>query len=434
MKQAHDSRELTFTRIIIASSFAVSIALCWIAGIRTNETAYSYWLIAMMGILALLWFASGFCHRKGMGLGFFVTIAILNFCLVVPELGLRVAGFWRHSGVVDERQFGYPRRTHFRVKHFVSHERLFWTYPPDSPGANAWGFPGDTPTVPKGRGVFRILFLGDSCMEQGYPALVGEILNRKCSNGGRHIEVVTLALSGYSSHQGRVIAELYGAKIAPDLAVVAYGWNDHWLAYNSTDANKVMPRPPKSLFEHSVKFLEQTVYPRVRLLQLVNWWVGRPAAKSGQLKEVRVPEKDYKYNLRKIHDIFAAMNCPVIYLTPPTSAYRLGDFFPVSFAVSQESAIALHKRYNDIVREVAQEEGSPLVDLENEMGASKDIASLFTGDRIHFTPEGLKTMANDIARFILEKGLIKPACAQSDVESTHTPSGNSANNASSDKP
>ncbi len=51
---------------------------------------------------------------------------------------------------------------------------------------------------------------------------------------------MTLALSGYSSHQGRVLAELYGETLEPDLAVIYFGWNDHWRAYQTIDSQKVV--------------------------------------------------------------------------------------------------------------------------------------------------------------------------------------------------
>ncbi len=79
--------------------------------------------------------------------------------------------------------------------------------------------------IPKPPGRARVLFLGDSCTQQGYPRLVELYLT--IADEDRSFEAVTLAVAGYSPYQGRVLAETYGVQMQPDFVVVYFGWNDH---------------------------------------------------------------------------------------------------------------------------------------------------------------------------------------------------------------
>jgi lysophospholipase L1-like esterase len=56
-----------------------------------------------------------------------------------------------------------------------------------------------------------------------------------------------------------------------------------------------------------------------------------------------------------------------------------------------------HRRYNAIVREVAAETGAALVDLEAEAESRADVGRLFVDDRIHFTGEGARWVAERVA-------------------------------------
>ncbi len=103
--------------------------------------------------------------------GWSLTLATLNLFLVVPELGLRAADFRAESGI----QFGYPRPTEFM--RFAPDERLFWKLPPSNQNVNSLGFPGDEIPSPKPAGRYRVMFLGDSCTQQGYPDFVELFLN-----------------------------------------------------------------------------------------------------------------------------------------------------------------------------------------------------------------------------------------------------------------
>jgi lysophospholipase L1-like esterase len=314
--------------------------------------------------------------------------------VVVPELALRVVGFRGESGI----QFGYPR-----PENFVALEpdpRLFWKLRPSSPNVNSLGFPGHEIAVPKPRDRYRILFLGDSCTQQGYPDIVEVLLNGSHADKDRRIESITLAVSGYSSHQGRVLAELYGERLEPDLAVVYFGWNDHWQAYQAVDSQRVAPAPPSPLAKR-LAFFQQS-----RLVQGLESLSASLGSANKPIGDVRVPRAQYQENLLAIQRIFERRRVPVVFISAPTSHYRLGvpDYLVERhFVPDKPFSVAIHRDYNQIVRAVAAgAPGSYLLDLEREFESREDLEAIFTRDGIHFTPPGLALVAKRVSEFLEE--------------------------------
>jgi lysophospholipase L1-like esterase len=390
------SHELKFTRIFFALSVISSIVLSLILTVRAKD---SVWLSISCGLivfLAVFWFLMAHLHSKQLNISLFLTLGIFNLLLVAPELVLRVAADFRYeSGVWQKRDFAYPEQRHFFWR-VIPDDKLFWKYSPDGPGVNSWGFRGKNIDVTKPRNVIRSVFLGDSCMEQGYPTMAGELLNEKYGNPRRQFECVTLAVSGYSSHQGKVMAKLYGAKLKPDLAVIGFGWNDHWLAWTSIDSKKVV-RASKTFWERAVDI----PYREFQLLQFLNWLLVPHPSYAGKLSEVRVPENDYRENLTSMAETFGKIGCPVVFITAPTAAYKSGfGYNNPPFSVSEEAVVKLHKRYNEIVRQVAKALDAYLLDLESEFDSLENVQSLFTDDKIHFKNDGLKVMAHKVSDFI----------------------------------
>ena len=124
-----------------------------------------------------------------------------------------------------------------------THPTRFWEYRPGwvrrhrgvTYNINAHGLRGPLVPFEKEPGERRILFLGDSCTQQGYPAEVATLLTETGGGEGPDFDSVTLAVAGYSSFQGRVIAERLAGGLEGDLALVYFGWNDHWLANGAPD-------------------------------------------------------------------------------------------------------------------------------------------------------------------------------------------------------
>jgi len=102
-----------------------------------------------------------------------LAVAAVTVVLGVPELVLRAIGFRYESGVEYRLPQGDPS-----FVFYASDPDLHFKFDSAHPEVNSFGFPDKEIILPKPDGVYRILFLGDSCTQQGYPGRVAERLNR----------------------------------------------------------------------------------------------------------------------------------------------------------------------------------------------------------------------------------------------------------------
>ena len=393
------AKNLRITKAIFGFSLILSIILS--ALLLFNSLR---WLI-MIAVLAVIlfggWRMANVLDKRGRSYSWLLTLAVLNLFIMVPELSPRVAGFSYVSGIANmaEEQFAVLRPEARSI--FVPDENLFWKLPPFNENVNSYGFPGDEIEIPKPPNTYRILFLGDSVTQLGYPGFVERILNMLLGNSVVQIECVNMAVAGYSSFQGKIMASLYAEKIQPDLAVVFFGWNDHWQAYGSIDSETEPPGDPGLLWH---------IYQNSRLLQFF-FKLTRPIAggeKSQIIDKVRVPIQEYEENLKEIEKKFDGLHVPAVFITAPTSHYRLGvpDYLVENqYAKSKEEVLILHKAYNEIVREIAAESNTYLLDLEQKVDSLNNLDQIFLNDGIHFTRQGTEVVANIIGEYIYDNVL-----------------------------
>lgn len=392
-----EARNLRIARALFAASLALSLLLSLVLLFQ----AARFRTAALVGLAALLlggWWAGGECFRRGRSTGWLLGLATLNAIVVVPELALTALDLRYESGI----QFGFPRPHQF--VYFVPDEELFWKLPASRSDVNSLGFPGPEIERPKPAGTYRMLFLGDSCTQQGYPRTAELLLNADGREAVR-FESVLLAISGYSSHQGRVAAERYGRDLQPDLVFVYFGWNDHWRAWGAVDATKEVEVPETGWSRWAAG-----LYNESRFLQgarrLLDASLG--GGRSGQLGALRVPKEHYERNLRAIHSLFSEAGVPVVFVTAASSHARLGvdpRLIEIGQVPTAEFGIRIHREYNRIVRRVAAATGAGLLDLAKEFGRYDDatLRAVFVDDGIHFTPEGLGLVGERVAEAVRER-------------------------------
>lgn len=392
-------------RLILLVSLVPALLLTLVTGL--SDPRYLQ-VTAGLGVgLALVWWMASPLAARGWNPNWLLVLASANFFLLTPELALRAAGFRYESGI----EFGYPRPSHFIG--FEPHPKLFWTLRPGSEGVNSWGFPGREVAIPKPEGTRRIIVLGDSCSQSGYPTELERMLNDGSSVRFLPVEVVILAISGYSSHQGRFLVEQHGRNLEADVALVYFGWNDHWRAWGEPDAEKSVVLPESMIGSLHARLLRAS-----RLVGFAEWMRDGVRGDQRTLSDsVRVRSNRYRENLERIAISLAAAGTQVVFVTAPTSYYRFGvpdQVVEAGLARSNERAVGLHREYNDIVREVAARQGAGLIDLEARMDALSDdeLREVFRLDGIHFRPAGHAYVAGVIEAFLQARRLLSRVDAE----------------------
>jgi len=386
-------KELVIVRAISSASLFCSAGLALVLAVKLLDVV---WAAAFVGLAAVAVGSRALATRlyqRKKSVDWLLSVAILNFVLIA-ELALRVIDF----EYIAKIEFGYPRPV--GAWDYEPHEELFWIQKASAPGVNALGFRGDEIPVPKPPGVYRIAFLGDSVIAEGYPTVVERILNETYAEAGQAFESAELAVHGYTSHQGVALSEMYGTVLEPDLVVVQFGWNDHWQAYGSIDAEKTV-----RVSDTPVARLGDWLYRRSRILQYVTWLGHSLSGANLPIGEVRVPVAQYRDNLEQIVSIFAARDVPVLLVTAPTVHYRLGvpDYLvELRFVENKASSVALHKRYNQVVRDVGREKGVPVLDLETEMDklSDEELEAAFTEDGIHLSAQGKELVGALVSDYV----------------------------------
>jgi lysophospholipase L1-like esterase len=295
-----------------------------------------------------------------------LLVAALGIAFVAGELGLRAAGF-AFEPTLESVEFGWPN-TEVREARYASDPDLFWV-PRDYPERLA-RLAGARPDL---------LFLGDSVTEWGrWPRLLIDLLRR--TRAETPLVAATLGTAGWSSYQGLQQLRRDVLPLRPRVVVLWFGWNDHWRGMGVDDAS-----------------VHEISRPRVAWLRKLRWeqlWLkARLAwrARGGAAPE-RVPPDDFRANLVEMaRRAREADSLPVLVTAP--SGHEPGRE-PLHLAPrwieDLSRLVPLHRRYVEIVREVARDEGVLLCDLAARFEAlpAAERAQSFAADGIHLTRIG----------------------------------------------
>lgn len=359
--------------LVVGPPALAAVALAWLRPEHASWT-FAGALVLLLALGTGLARVTGARHPEW-------VVAGCAFCVVLwPELGLRVAGLrFDESGVI----FGIWAPIEAR-----DHPDFFWTLPPERAEVNSAGFPGPELVVPRPAGTWRMVFLGDSCTQQGYPARVAERLSARATAPAPRFEAINLGVAGYSSLQGRLVADAWLERLEPDLTVVFFGWNDRWRAWGMSDAERARRR-------------NQPLLRAVLSSRLLQGLVRLPMRElPSPLATPRVSQDEYRDNLVAIGETAARSGSQVLLLTAPSAHPRRGvpeELVRARLATSAEDALATLRAYNAVVEPLARERGWHVLDLAASADALPDPDAIFLADGIHFTPAGLDWIATQLA-------------------------------------
>jgi lysophospholipase L1-like esterase len=216
-----------------------------------------------------------------------------------------------------------------------------------------------------------------------YPMLLEQQL--RAANPGRTIEVVTMAVPGYTSHQGLAWLRRDLNKLAPDLLTVSFGWNDASLS-DTPDREAIKTNWPavsvRWLVDHSQAFAHATHWLRAREAdRQTNQTRPRPVA--------RVSQTEYLENLLAIVALARTQGAPAIVIAAP---YRDHS------AEAPEADSMLE--YRAALGATMRRENIPFLELRELTEEAYPSNEGWFGERIHPNHMGHRLLASELLKLL----------------------------------
>jgi lysophospholipase L1-like esterase len=349
-------------------------------------------------------------------LGFLLLLAAVEIGtrLTMPHissLSLFVVTTQQKAQVADEKQSGI----------FEGDPLLLWRLKPNLDHA-VWDFTvlstnskhlrseqvGET-VGPKQPGTTRIVCLGDS-VTFGFrvpvvwperpteydPAwlpfpmlLEKELRAANPAYPDRKIEVVTMAVPGYTSHQGLAWLRRDIDELQPDLLIASFGWNDASFS-DVPDREAIRTNwyavAVRWLIDHSQAFAHATHWLRAKEAKARQQkQTGQPVVRPG----ARVSQQEYLSNMVAIQDLARRHGASVIVIAAP---YRDND------PNAPEADLML--QYRVALGTTMRQRGVPFVELRELTPEASPSNEGWFGERIHPNHMGHRLMASELLKVI----------------------------------
>ena len=233
-----------------------------------------------------------------------IPYAAFALLLVAVEVGVRATlpHVTQLEALIEQQrsQAGFFDRNRQTI--FEGDPLLFWRVKPNLDRAvwdftvvstNSQGLRHDGDIGPKEPGAIRVVCLGDSVTfgyrvplvwperpdqyardQLPYPMLLERAL--RAANPGRKIEVVTLAVPGYTSHQGLLWLRREIDRLRPDVVTVCFGWND--VTLRAATDRETMP-------DGRVRVLLRRLTSSSQAITHAALWLQRRRARAEQLRQ-----------------------------------------------------------------------------------------------------------------------------------------------------
>ncbi|MCA1630347.1 MAG: SGNH/GDSL hydrolase family protein [Acidobacteria bacterium] len=301
-----------------------------------------------------------------------------------------------------------------RVTIFEGDPLLYWRVKPNLRRAvwdftlvstNAEGLRHEGDVGRKEPGTFRVVCVGDSVTFGyrvpvvwadkpdaynpdwlPYPMLLEKAL--RAANPGRKIEVIALAVPGYTSYQGLAWLRRDIDWLEPDVVTACFGWND--IGLRSLPDRELMPDDWKHLTYRRALSHSQT------LAHLSLWMQRRRSSKEPPRPATtpRVPQDEFASNMIEIARLAAGRGARVVLLG---TVYR--------DAATNPGEAARVKSHRDALRAAANSQGIPYLEIP-ELTEAANSQKLF-GELIHPNHEGHRLMALSLLKFFAAYNTLK---------------------------
>ena len=346
-----------------------------------------------------------------------VPYAVFALALAAAEAAVRLTR--PHVAPLDffvtapEQQAQFQDARHLRI--FEGDPLLFWRLAPGLRGVvwdqtpvttNARGLRYDHDVLPRGPGSFRIVCAGDSVTFgfrvplvflkrpqdsdphwRPFPARMEDAL--RAANPGQVVEVIPLAVPGYSTHQGLAWLTRDLPLYRPDVLVLLYGWND--ISLRARPDEVTMPTGAAQVMGREVVSSSQLLVRAWRLVH-AHW---REAAKPYGRGVPRVDRERFVANHLRMAELARAQGAAVVVVGP---VFRDGEEHPDEAARMSE--------YRAALRAAMKAQGVPYLEVpELTECAWPGNQPLFL-EHIHPNHAGHRVLAQALLRFLGQRGLL----------------------------
>ena len=219
-----------------------------------------------------------------------------------------------------------------------------------------------------------------------YPMLLEKQL--RAANPNREIDVITMAVPGYTSHQGLAWLRRDIDKLQPDLVVVSFGWNDASLSdVPDRDAIKTnrYAVAVRWLIDHSQAFAHATRWLRTReakkQLQNQDARAVRPTS--------RVSQQEYLDNMLAIESLARQRGAAVVVIAAP---YRDHS--------SEAPEADLMLQYRIALGTTMRQRGIAFLELRELTEDAYPSNEGWFGERIHPNHMGHRLIASELLKLI----------------------------------
>ncbi len=271
---------------------------------------------------------------------------------------------------------------------------------------NARGLRYDHDVGPRAAGGFRILCVGDSVTFgfrvplvflkrpqvsnpawRPYPGRMDAAL--RAANPGRTVEVLPLAVPGYSSHQGLAWLGRDVRSYAPDLVLLLFGWNDVSLRARSDE--DAMPTGRVQVLARDLVSRSQALVYAWRLLHAP----GVGAAEAGGGAVARVARERFVENHLRMAALARASGAAVAVVGP---VFR--------DAAEHPDEAERMRAYRDALRGAMQSHGIPYVEVPELTEAGWPANEPLFLEHIHPNHAGHRVLAHALLAFLSARGLL----------------------------
>ena len=307
-----------------------------------------------------------------------------------------------------------PRATRgagVQARIFRADPLLLWSLEPNvdhalwemtSVSTNSQGLRYPRDVGPKEARAFRILCLGDSVTfgfrvprvpprdarddshGEPYPLLVEAAL--RAANPGRTIEVIPLAVPGYSSHQGLAWLRRDIDRYSPDLVTACFGWND--VDRRARTDGQTMRTDPVSVAVRRLLCSSQSIVRAGIALR-----AAFPPRGVASRATTRVPSEEYVQNLLDIARLARSRGAFTV---------LIGPVFRDRFHPPESDDIAADRA---ALRAAAQASGIPYLEVPELTEESYPANERLFEDPIHPNYRGHHLLARRLLHFLADKGV-----------------------------